>query len=184
VIDYIQTRTGRLYWRRPEEYAFTVGEIAHCLARICRFNGHLGWESVAWHSVRVSRLVDGDARVKLAALLHDAHEAYTGDQPGPMLSDGLAGPLVAVGWGIQREIMRQLAPGVGDLSLAEAGAIHEADRNDCAHTLARGASQARADMSGDTKRFEARFIELAREVNPAAVLPSQDGGAEKTGADD
>jgi hypothetical protein len=182
--DYIQTRTGRLYWRRPEVYTFTIGEIAHCLARICRFNGHLGWESVAWHSVRVSRLVDGDARVKLAALLHDAHEAYTGDQPGPMLSDGLAGPLVAVGWGIQREIMRQLAPGVGDLSLAEAGAIHEADRNDCAHTLARGASQARADMSGDTKRFEARFIELAREVNPAAVLPSQDGGAEKTGADD
>lgn len=144
MIDYLKTRTGRLYWERPQDYLFTIEEIAESLARTCRFNGHLGWETVAVHSVRVARRLDGERpAVRLAALLHDAHEAYTGDVPGPLLRAGLAGPLVALGHAIQREILRQLAPQCADLSVAEHAAIHEADAADCAFTLEHGAGSDR-----------------------------------------
>ena len=180
--DYIQTRTGRLYWAEPERYTFTVQEIAESLSRICRFNGHLGWESVATHSIRVARAVGHmPPRVQLAALLHDAHEAYIGDIPGPLLRAGLAGPLVAVGRGIQSAIIAQLAPMCRGLSCAQVEAIDSADRADCATTLAVGASACGSDLPGEAKRFLALYGQLAREC---AVLPLPDGGAQKTGADD
>lgn len=53
-------------------------DIAWSLAHIFRFNGHLRHQiSVAKHSIYVSKLLPDN--LKLAGLLHDAHEAYTGD---------------------------------------------------------------------------------------------------------
>lgn len=187
--SYLQTRTGRLYWAEPERYVFTIGEIAESLSRICRFNGHLGWESVATHSIRVARALGYAApRVQLAALLHDAHEAYIGDIPGPLLRAGLAGPLVAVGWGIQAAIIAQLAPACRGLNCAELAAIDREDRADCARTLALGPPDyeppwppARAHVAD---RLVALYVQLATERATDAVLPSPHGGAEKTGADD
>lgn len=171
--DYLQTRTGRLYWSEPERYNFTIQEIAESLSRICRFNGHMGWESVATHSIRVARAVGiMSPRVQLAALLHDAHEAYIGDIPGPLLRAGLAGPLVAVGWGIQSAIIAQLAPGCRDLSCAELAAIDSADRDDCARTLALGppthewAFQGKLAGPGCASRFVALYGHLVRECAP------------------
>jgi 5'-deoxynucleotidase YfbR-like HD superfamily hydrolase len=74
---------------RPEQIC--IEDIAWALSRTARFNGATGGEfpySVAQHSVWVSmvlqRFWNKDAAFALKALLHDAHEAYTGDIVTPM----------------------------------------------------------------------------------------------------
>lgn len=57
--------------------------IAKALGNICRFNGNtVRHYSVAEHSVRVAQLVP--QQFKLAALMHDAAEAYVGDMSSPL----------------------------------------------------------------------------------------------------
>lgn len=64
-----------------------ISEIAHALAQINRFTGHCKRPySVAEHSVLVATIAAGEGAstsAQLAALLHDAHEAYTGDVSSP-----------------------------------------------------------------------------------------------------
>lgn len=63
-----------------------LGDIKVALAKLCRYNGHVDrFYSVAEHSVLVSRIAEirGDEEAIIPALFHDAHEAYTGDQPSP-----------------------------------------------------------------------------------------------------
>lgn len=61
---------------RAEDLRLT--DIAHHLARVCRYNGAVdGFYSVASHSVYVARNVAPEYAP--AALLHDATEAYLGD---------------------------------------------------------------------------------------------------------
>lgn len=77
--DWMQTATGKKFWPydpRPEDVHFL--DIAAHLSKICRFNGACDFHySVAQHSVYVSHQVPPEHQ--LAALLHDAPEAYTGD---------------------------------------------------------------------------------------------------------
>lgn len=81
---WIQTFTGRAFWPlnpRPEDVDLV--DIAHALAMKCRYSGHCKrFYSVAEHSVLVSRMVD--PQHALAALLHDAGEAYLPDVPRPI----------------------------------------------------------------------------------------------------
>jgi hypothetical protein len=82
----IQTHKGRAFdIRYPDAFAFDIEEIAHALSNICRFTGHTReFYSVAQHSVMASYIVPaGD---ELAALLHDAAEAYIGDVSAPLKS--------------------------------------------------------------------------------------------------
>jgi hypothetical protein len=80
--DWMQTVDGNAFWPldpRPED--INIEEIAAALSRQCRFGGHIkrGIEiySVAEHSVMVADLASSE--VKLAALMHDASEAYLQD---------------------------------------------------------------------------------------------------------
>ncbi len=81
---WIQTAGGRAFdFLAPSQESIDLGDIAHALGRLCRFNGHVnGFYSVAEHSVLVSRLVAPEFAV--AGLLHDAAEAYIGDVTKPL----------------------------------------------------------------------------------------------------
>lgn len=70
----------------PDPGLITLEDIAHHLARVCRFGGAVdGFYSIASHSVYVARALAEDLDVwhprarRQAALLHDAAEAYIGD---------------------------------------------------------------------------------------------------------
>lgn len=65
-----------------------IGDIGHHLSNVIRYGGGMATpESVAEHSVYVTRLVareTADPEVLLAAVLHDAPEAYFGDTVRPL----------------------------------------------------------------------------------------------------
>jgi len=66
-----------------------IGDICHALGNICRFTGHCSrFYSVAEHSVRMVDwcFKDAEPLERLAALLHDAAEAYIGDIAKPLKS--------------------------------------------------------------------------------------------------
>jgi hypothetical protein len=82
--DWSLTYTGHhFYPYDPRVEDVEILDIAHHLARICRFGGAIeSHYSVAQHSVLVSSLVrPADA---LCGLLHDATEAYLGDMIRPL----------------------------------------------------------------------------------------------------
>lgn len=67
----------------PTPAMICIEDIAHSLSHQCRFGGHLPYfYSVAQHSLWCSHNVP--AQHKLAALLHDASEAYLLDIPKPI----------------------------------------------------------------------------------------------------
>ncbi len=81
---YVSTYSGnRFYPLEPRIDQVAIEDIAHGLAYLCRFNGQTSeFYSVAQHSLVVSSLVPRELR--LAALLHDAAEAYLGDMVKPL----------------------------------------------------------------------------------------------------
>lgn len=85
-MSWINTHSGeRFYLFAPVPARVWGVDLAHALAQLCRFGGHTAkFYSVAQHSVLVSRLVP--AEQALAALLHDAAEAYLGDTVTPLKS--------------------------------------------------------------------------------------------------
>jgi 5'-deoxynucleotidase YfbR-like HD superfamily hydrolase len=81
---YVSTFLGnRFYPLEPRIDHVAIEDIAHGLAFQCRFNGQTQeFYSVAQHSLIVASLVPTELR--LAALLHDAAEAYLGDMVKPL----------------------------------------------------------------------------------------------------
>jgi len=79
----IRTFTGKYFGLKildPE--TICIEDIAHALSHVNRFAGHLPKPySVAQHSYYAS--LKASKENKLAALLHDASEAYLGDMPSP-----------------------------------------------------------------------------------------------------
>lgn len=59
-----------------------IETIAHALAYINRFTGHVGQYSVAQHCVLIAMKLPQE--LKLSGLLHDAPEAYLGDVSAPL----------------------------------------------------------------------------------------------------
>jgi hypothetical protein len=96
----IKLFTGGYYdLANPRACDVHIEDIAHALAYICRFGGHIPrWYSVAEHSVECWLKVVGELHsreIQLACLLHDAAEAYLGDvvKPLKVLLDPIYGPL-------------------------------------------------------------------------------------------
>jgi 5'-deoxynucleotidase YfbR-like HD superfamily hydrolase len=83
-LPYISTRNGRRFYPlAPRAEDVDIEDIAHGLAHQCRFNGQTAsFYSVAQHSLMVAEIVP--RRLRLAALLHDAAEAYLGDMVTPL----------------------------------------------------------------------------------------------------
>lgn len=82
----ISTWQGRIDPLHPDQDEVNVNDIAHALARLCRYNGHVGgFLSVARHSIWVSERLHAESyEVQLAGLLHDGAEAYLSDIPRPV----------------------------------------------------------------------------------------------------
>lgn len=140
----MQTANGHVFWPldpKPEEVF--IEDIGHALGNICRFNGHSNiFYSVAQHSVLASYYVEAkgkstkavpaeiDPRLRqlaLAALLHDATEAYACDIIRPVKR-------LLVGYkeiesGIAAAITEAFASKLGDVSLVELPPeVEEADQ--------------------------------------------------------
>jgi hypothetical protein len=90
-VTWCQTYSGNaLSFLVPDPDAISVDDIAVGLARECRFARQTRhFYSVAQHSVLVAKIVHdldpGNVSARLWALLHDAHEAYTGDLTTPFM---------------------------------------------------------------------------------------------------
>lgn len=74
----------------PEPNTIDIEDIAHALSHICRYTGHTDRHySVAEHSLRCAGYLRRRGYTpfsQLAALLHDATEAYLGDVSSPLKS--------------------------------------------------------------------------------------------------
>lgn len=81
---HIRTYTGKYVNPcEPDLNMICIEDIAHALSMQPRFGGHLPvFYSVAQHSVQVCLSVWNE--IRLAALLHDASEAYLIDVPRPV----------------------------------------------------------------------------------------------------
>ena len=79
----IMLRSGAWFdFCAPASSEFTVDDIAHGLANICRYSGQCSrFYSVAEHSILVSETAEG---FEFEALLHDAAEAVLGDITRPL----------------------------------------------------------------------------------------------------
>lgn len=80
----IVTFTGKIFSVvKPDPELICIEDIAHALSQLCRWGGHTKeFYSVAEHCVRCSTVISKEH--KLAALLHDASEAYIVDLPSPI----------------------------------------------------------------------------------------------------
>jgi hypothetical protein len=78
----------RFYPLQPKPEEILIEDIAHALARLCRWGGHSdGFYSVAQHSCFVAQLLETHfftPEVCFAGLMHDAAEAYFIDLPRPL----------------------------------------------------------------------------------------------------
>lgn len=81
----MQTHSGRRFYPlSPRAEDVDPVDIAHSLAHLCRYNGHVDrFYSVAEHCVLMS-LVMPTPELALEALLHDGSEAYVGDMVRPL----------------------------------------------------------------------------------------------------
>ncbi len=84
LVGVVRTYTGgSINVLKPDSGDIFIEDIAHALSNMCRFGGHTTrFYSVAEHCIRCAEMVGPENA--LAALLHDASEAYLVDVPSPV----------------------------------------------------------------------------------------------------
>jgi uncharacterized protein len=118
---FIQTVSGRrINPFDPDPAEIDPHDIAQALSNQCRFGGHCRvFYSVAQHSVHVSDLVredGGDPETVMAALLHDASEAYLVDLPHPLKHRSELGAAYRRAEAVLEEAIRERFSLVADMS--------------------------------------------------------------------
>lgn len=100
---WIETYTGKQFHiLDPQQDEIDLYDIAHALSMQCRYTGHCeSFYSVAEHSYIISLMVPKEDA--LAALLHDASEAYLTDVASPVK------PLLENYKAMEETIMRAIA---------------------------------------------------------------------------
>jgi len=80
----IQLYSGEYFdYTRPDDGPYHITDIARSLSNLCRYTGHVShFYSVAQHCVLASQMAP--PFLQMAALLHDAAEAYLGDVNSPL----------------------------------------------------------------------------------------------------
>lgn len=149
---------------KPNLGEIVLDDIAWSLAHTLRFNGHLKHQiSVARHSIYVAELVPDYC--KLAALLHDAHEAYLGDIVRPvkafLLMSGVRVDDLEKLW--QHQIWKRFGCLPGDFY--EEQAIIEADDLQLAREMAFYAPE------GDFRDYGKHWLETSTYAKVEPLLP-------------
>lgn len=131
---WVQTHTGVAFdLLAPTADMIRLEDLCHTLGHLPRFGGALACDySVAQHSVLCAALVwrrTRDSNAAMVALLHDAHEAYTGDIKGPvkaLIESWAPGKLGEIERGIDRAI--HAWAGVRDYGPEVTAEVKRADR--------------------------------------------------------
>jgi hypothetical protein len=129
--DWMQTFTGRRFYPLdPRSDEIDPADIAHALAHLCRYGGHVDrFYSVAEHCVLMSEWVE--PQYALAALLHDATEAFVVDVPRPLkrqlpgyreIEDRLWG-VIAIKYGLDLALPAQVKEADDRILLTERNAL-------------------------------------------------------------
>ena len=129
--DAIVTYSGKIIRPLdPDPEQICIEDIAHSLARQCRYTGHTeDFYSVAQHAVYVSELCDEDDAK--CGLLHDATEVYASDLARPIkrftdwgqqyeeIENNLS---IAIAWafGLENNLGPEISIGTLPLSVKEA----------------------------------------------------------------
>lgn len=115
-MNLLQTRSGVLFEvgnLRPEQVR--ISDIVYRLSRIVRFGGDAGSYTVAHHSLAAMRLAQHlgyHDRAAAACLIHDLHEAYTGDVPSPIK------PMLGEAWfSLERQAFEAVMEALGTAEL-------------------------------------------------------------------
>ncbi len=111
---------------KPVAKDVDIVDIAQATSNLCRFTGHVKkFYSVAEHCILVSQLVPEEHA--LAALLHDASEAYVNDMPAPMKRRPELALYLEVELGVQRAVYYAF-----DVPFPYPDCVKEVDYNICA----------------------------------------------------
>lgn len=118
-MSWILTYTGQTFdLRQPSALHINALDIGHALANQCRFTGHTRrFYSAAQHSLLVCQVVKtmtDDPAMHLAAILHDATEAYLADIASPVK------PLLSNYAELERGVWRAICRRYGLAAFAEA----------------------------------------------------------------
>lgn len=168
----VVTGSGLLFpFTAPRSELIRLDDISNALSKINRYSGNLATNiSVAAHSIAVRELARSarhkaglrkDPVLELAALLHDAAEAYIGDITKPVRNALLAETNLIDQWEVR--IQDALAERLGfDPALFMSAEIKAADR-ECAYqevgVMVRGFEQAIKEMSEDQSEDKDGFTD-------------------------